>query len=326
MKISVIVPVYNGEKHISKCIESVLSQKDYMDFEIVVVDDGSTDKTKEIVNTYAKLDSRIKLISIENSGANKARHKGLLNSSGEYITFMDSDDWISSDFFSKINCYIEEGLTDVLITGIIREFNKENKNKNEFEFGLLQPGIYKDKEINELMSNLIINKTKNGAQELFSIKPNLAGKFFKSDLLSEAKWDIPKEVFFGEDGIIVYSSILKAKNVIKLDEAYYHYIQHENSISHTKNSKIFCNIELIYSIYLKLFSGNIFEKELIEQLNKYIKILCGYAVNKIFNISFSNKYIFDFGILLDNKIRVILYGAGRVGQDYMEKIRNVFKY
>ena len=205
MKISVVIPVYNGEKYVSKCLESILKQ-DYKDFEIVIVDDGSTDESNIILNKYLLEDSRIKILKTENEGANNARYMGYLNSSGEYITFVDCDDWIERNFFKNVKKYLEEGKADVIITGIIREFDETYKNIIETEYGLIPAGIYKD-DINILLSNLIVMEKPVDSQELYAIKPNLAGKFFRKEVLKLAKWDIPREIFFGEDGIITYSTI-----------------------------------------------------------------------------------------------------------------------
>lgn len=316
MKISVVIPVFNGEKYISKCIDSILKQS-YSDFEIVVVNDGSTDKTAEILNEYKNANLNFRVFEIQNCGVNQARYHGFVNSKGDYITFVDADDWIENNYFSEISPYFEDGEADIIITGLIREFNEDNRNKNEFEYGLLPPGKYKE-NIDYIYSNLIVMDNKDSNQEIFSIKPNLPGKFFKRNVLENAKWELPKEIFFGEDGVVVYSAILKSMCVIKLDEAYYHYVQHESSASHKRNLKIFENIEFLYNTYIEIFKGNKFENSLLEQLNKYIKVLCGFALNRLYNISFGNKYTFDFGMLLNKKNRIVLYGAGRVGCDYIE--------
>ena len=100
MNISVIIPVYNGEKYIKRCIESIKKQTFY-NWEVILVDDGSKDKTGEICDKYAGEDIRIKVIHKSNEGVSIARNVGINNATGDYITFIDSDDWIDSDFFFK---------------------------------------------------------------------------------------------------------------------------------------------------------------------------------------------------------------------------------
>ena len=101
-KISVIIPVYNAEKTLHRCIDSILAQT-FSDFEVLLIDDGSKDKSGEICDEYARKDSRIKVCHKENGGVSSARNMGLDNAKGEWITFVDADDYIASDFLSAIN-------------------------------------------------------------------------------------------------------------------------------------------------------------------------------------------------------------------------------
>ena len=99
--ISIIVPVYNAEKYLSRCIDSILRQT-FADFELILVNDGSSDKSKEICEKYLESDPRIKLINQENSGVSAARNTGLDNASGEYIGFVDSDDFIEKNMYEEL--------------------------------------------------------------------------------------------------------------------------------------------------------------------------------------------------------------------------------
>ena len=102
--ISVIVPAYNAEKTLNKCLDSILGQT-LVDIEIIVVNDGSTDSTQTIVEGYMSSDNRIKLINQENKGLGAARNVGLDNATGKYISFIDSDDWISKNFLYSLYTY-----------------------------------------------------------------------------------------------------------------------------------------------------------------------------------------------------------------------------
>ena len=116
-KISVIVPVYNVEKYLRKCIESILNQT-FREFELILVDDGSTDSSGKICDEYALKDSRIKVIHKENGGASSARNAGLDVAKGEYIGFVDSDDWIEMDMYGELYRLIKENNTDISVCGI----------------------------------------------------------------------------------------------------------------------------------------------------------------------------------------------------------------
>ena len=111
-KISVIVPVYNTEKYLDRCIQSILAQT-YTDFELLLVDDGSTDSSGAICDKYAEQDSRVRVFHKENGGVSSARNQGLDNAKGEWITFVDSDDWVDREFFNILS---KSSKPDILIS------------------------------------------------------------------------------------------------------------------------------------------------------------------------------------------------------------------
>ena len=131
-KISIIVPVYNAEKYLRKCIESILNQT-FKDFELILVDDGSTDSSGKICDEYALKDSRIKVIHKENGGLSSARNAGLDVAKGEYIGFVDSDDWIEMDMYGELYRLIKENNTDISVCGInnIKDIKYKNENLKE---------------------------------------------------------------------------------------------------------------------------------------------------------------------------------------------------
>ena len=126
-KISIIVPIYNVEKYLHKCINSILNQT-FTDFELILVDDGGTDNCGNIIESYAKLDNRIITIHQKNGGLSNARNSGLKIAQGEYIRFVDGDDYIPADSIEILLNEIEKNKDIVLVTGnYIREESAENK-------------------------------------------------------------------------------------------------------------------------------------------------------------------------------------------------------
>ena len=136
--ISIIVPIYNVEKYLSRCINSVLSQT-FPDFELLLIDDGSTDKSGYICDGYAQKDSRIKVFHIENGGVSAARNYGLDNARGEWITFVDADDWIDKDMYYKLyNIWKIKSISLLIIFIIFLKVLKPSDSNGRDKSGLLK--------------------------------------------------------------------------------------------------------------------------------------------------------------------------------------------
>ena len=143
-KISIIVPVYQAEKYISKCIESIVNQT-YKNLEIILVDDGSTDRSGEICDEYGKKDNRIVVVHNKNKGVSVARNCGLDIATGDYITFVDSDDYIDLQMYSEMMKVVEKYSCDVVMCDCIKEFEK----KSEKYTHEIREGFYDEEQLNQ---------------------------------------------------------------------------------------------------------------------------------------------------------------------------------
>ena len=132
MKISVIIPVYNVEKYLAQCLESIAGQS-YENLEIIIVNDGSTDRSEEICGKFEAMDSRIKLINQSNSGVSVARNTGIENATGDYITFVDSDDWLEKEMYnSMISQVTKFPELDMVMCDTVQIAGKLKKRSSEF--------------------------------------------------------------------------------------------------------------------------------------------------------------------------------------------------
>jgi len=219
-KISIIVPVYNTQKYLSKCLDSILFQK-MQDFEIIIINDGSTDKSEDIINEYIKqYPKKIKYFKKENGGLSDARNFGVDNATGKYLCFIDSDDYIEKDLFQNIEKYIDENV-DIIKFKCIR-VNEDNeiiekidgpnfqRKKGEEAFNILY-----DKDVFLEPAWLYIYNT----------------KFFK---INNFRFPINK---YHEDWAIVPYIILKANIVTSINYFGYYYVQSNNSITRNKNNE-----------------------------------------------------------------------------------------
>ncbi|MEY8676027.1 glycosyltransferase family 2 protein [Thomasclavelia cocleata] len=215
--ISVIVPVYNVEKYLGRCIESIIGQT-YHNIEIILVDDGSTDDSLSICKEYAIKDDRIKIIHKENAGVSSARNVGLKNTKGEFITFVDSDDYIKLTCFEKMINGIKNNDVDMVVVGWEDEegiLGYINKN-----IDIDSKKIYMQDEI----SNLNFFHTVWG--HLFK-RINIKGQLFDEELI------------YGEDTLFAVQSFYKKNNQLLVigEPLYVYMISRENSATNLSSNK-----------------------------------------------------------------------------------------
>lgn len=208
-KISIIVPVYNTEQHLRKCIDSILNQS-IKTFELILINDGSTDNSLAICEEFKAKDTRIIVISQENQGPSEARNKGIRIATGSYITGIDSDDWVEQDYLKNLLDISLKYEADIAISELSSEERKE-----EFLFSQKITILNSANALNALYTNKFI-------------RDHFCGKLFKKELFEHIKF--PKNKYF-EDIFIMYRLFAQAKKIVKTEIASYHYISHPNSIS-----------------------------------------------------------------------------------------------
>lgn len=221
-KVSVIITVYNIEKYLAECIQSVIDQT-FKDIQIIIVDDGSTDGSKTICEEFAKKDARIDLIRQENGGNTAARLKGASMVRGEYLLYVDGDDFIAPDMVQKLYEKAESEGAEVVITACYRYFEDGSK---EFFGSKLKPTYTQE----EIKSELLPDIVPGSANEKFS--PNLWTKLIKTDIYNEnlAKY-VDKKLTMGEDVIMCLPPIIKASKIAYIDEGLYFYRQTQTQMS-----------------------------------------------------------------------------------------------
>lgn len=211
--ISVIINAYNSEKTIEKCINSILNNA-YEDYEIIVVNDGSTDKTEEIVELFAS--NKIRYYSKKNTGIADSRNFGIEKAKGEYITFVDSDDYVSNKYFEGLSKYLNEGIDIIKRKATIVKENKEEK---------IQGPVFDKCTGEEAFNKLCFND--KYIETLWSY-------IIKKNLIEENNFRFTPN-YFHEDFELLLLIILKAKTMVSLDDYVYYYMQTENSIMRENN-------------------------------------------------------------------------------------------
>lgn len=250
IKISIIIPSYNVEKYIKECLDSLINQT-FKDFEIIVVDDGSSDNTINILKKYQTMHSNIKIIQQENQYAGVARNNGMKHAQGDYLLFLDSDDFFDLDLLEKTyNKAIESDAEVVLFDGDY--FDDKNRVLVE------KPGFINHKFLPS--KSVFSQKDTSFLYQIF--KPNAWTKLFKKDFILE------NQIYFSNtknanDLKFVYIATAAAKKIVYLDEKLVHYRRNSGtSLQETINNKQNSFFNVFLDVYLELQKRNIYTKNI----------------------------------------------------------------
>lgn len=264
MKFSVIVPVYNVEKYLGKCLASILNQT-YRDFELILVDDGSTDNSSRICDYYESNDDRIKVIHKKNGGLSSARNEGIKYSSGEYIIFVDSDDYWSSN--------------DLLTYVADNTFDKNNRNIVAWGYEKVRDDNY------ECNHNINVQKYNVNYDYKYLIKSN---KIFASAwylalprIMFESNDLFFEENVVSEDIEWFARVLLKISDIIYLDGKFYAYRQRKGSISNVTTEKTIKDLKNHINKIIDMDSNGKMQIYLAEQISNFYIILSHYNNYKV---------------------------------------------
>lgn len=235
-KISVIVPVYNVEQYLERCVESIINQT-YKNLEIILVNDGSTDNSGKLCDELAKKDDRIKVIHKENGGLSDARNTGIEVAESELIGFIDSDDYIDKDMYEVLYNNLRTTNSDLSMCGLYDVFNN------------IIPSQVKQVDILELTSQEAIKMV----MEAKILSVTAVNKLYKKELFSDLKFELGK---IAEDAFIMIKLLDKCEKVVATNEKKYYYIHRENSITTQKFSPKFLNVIEAYEQNYKIIENN----------------------------------------------------------------------
>lgn len=259
-KVSIIVPMYNIEQYLSSCIESIINQ-DYENIEVLLVNDGSTDRTGAIAKSFALKDERIKYLEKENGGSSSARNFGLANSTGEWIMYVDGDDWIQPDMVSKMIETAGNAGADVVI--------------GDLKF------VYPDYSYDAKGIDWTNNKNESLKRYLASVWTTLCGTMQRRELYDRYALRSPENVAYCEDFHLMSRMCYYARKVVHISESFYNYRQQEASITHQMNPKTQQDEIWVYLDTIEFFKNKGIYDLLKEQLGwRSIKALQDMVLDK----------------------------------------------
>ncbi|MEG1942086.1 MAG: glycosyltransferase family 2 protein [Cetobacterium sp.] len=257
IKVSVIVPAYNVEKYIGRCLESLINQT-LKEIEIIVINDGSTDSTGDIIDSYTKKDCRIKYIQQENKGSSEARNSGIKESNGKYIGYLDSDDYVEKNYYEDMFLYAEKNNLELVVSDFIKEVKEKQEIKQDLS---LSDNIFISGK--EYIENILKG---NGY-------PNVWDKIALKSLYEKGKIKFEKDIFLGDDIVITIKLGYFAKKIGKLNRPYVHYVQHESQ--GTLKGNLGNKVNDLYLVCKNL-------KEFFEKENYISKNFNWYVINEFY--------------------------------------------
>ncbi len=266
VKVSVIVPVYNAEKALERCIDSILNQE-YKDFELIAVDDGSKDRSGEILDAYAKADPRVVVIHKENGGVSDTRNRALDIAQGEYVQFLDADDWIPADSTKVMVRAIEESGADLVTADFYRVVGNNIARKGS----ITTSEVLTRQEYAEWMMD-------SPADYYYGV---LWNKLYRRQIIEQYHLRMDKTLSFCEDFVYNLEYILRCKTIIPLQIPVYYYVKTDGSlVSQNLNfSRIVQMKTSIYEYYNAFFKQVLDKKEYSQERINIARFLVSAATD-----------------------------------------------
>lgn len=290
--ISIVVPVYNVEKYLKKCIDSLVSQT-LNDIEIILVDDGSEDSSGKICDEYANRDNRIRVIHKKNGGLSDARNAGIQEATGEYIGFIDSDDWVTRDMYRSLYDVAINNDADIVQCNFIKVFSNN------------EPTYHDNKDI-EIYEG--INILENLLQKKYIETTVVWNKIYKRDLFEDIRYPVNK---IHEDEFTTYKLLYKSKKLVDINETMVFYRQRQGSIMGSQfNVK---RLDIIEALDERIdFFKHLKKYNLYEMTEA---ILC---------TTLRGLYVMSYNSQIENKEEIIKYIRKKITKNYKNFLSNKY--
>lgn len=268
MKFSIVVPIYNIEPYLECCVLSLINQ-DYDDYEIILVDDGSKDNCPTICDRFASKCNKVRVIHKENGGLVSARNSGVAVAKGEYIGYVDGDDWVEPNLLSKIASYLEENEVDVVNFNFYNNIDGNDEKEPQCDFS----GYFNRERLEqEVYPSLICNLKASFFH--FGVIPAVWCKFYNAELLKQ-NLCTNLNISFGEDVACSYFCLLGAQSVLFIKDYLYHYRRNRTSMTKSYSTKMFHNSnQLLVYMDQKLVITEYQMQKQYEEYRRFVLFKC----------------------------------------------------
>lgn len=316
--VSVVVPVYGVEDYLDQCIDSLLTQT-YRNIEVVLVNDGSTDRCGAICERYASLDRRLRVIHKANSGLVGARKAGVAVATGEYLGFVDGDDWIGSDFVEFLHSTAVSASADLVISGHIREF----LGKQEVIPARATEGTYNRADVLDVLLPTAIY---NGVFFQHGVTTYVWNKLFRRSKATHFVRDIDEDIVMGEDAALTYPYLAASDRVVVCGPGHYFYRQRTNSIvkSVPNISKEYARLSALFRYLKRRFTGFVYSKGVLDQLRYYFYAQVLVRSGAVITLPGKSECFIAFPEVTAGQ-RIVVCSSGSFGQHVVGALRRLGK-
>jgi glycosyltransferase involved in cell wall biosynthesis len=315
--ISIVVPVYGVAEYLPQCVDSLVAQR-YRKLEIILVDDGSTDGCAEICDRYARADRRVRVIHKRNGGLVSARKAGVALARGEYLGFVDGDDWAGDDYFEALHEHAATADAELVISGYVREFF----GKCEAIAPRSAAGRYDRAQV---LHTLLPKAIYNGVFFQHGVSTYVWNKLFRREKAARFVAAIDDEIVMGEDAALTYPYLASAESVVVCSHGNYYYRQRMNSIVKSVPSlqKEYYRLGVLFRYLRRQLEGAAGSASIAEQLRYYfyaqVLVRSGAVVGD------APPCAIPFAKLEPGQ-RVVVYSSGSFGQHVVAALRRVGRY
>ena len=302
--ISVVVPIYQVKKYLKNCVDSIIGQS-YHNLEIILVDDGSTDGSEKLCDEYADRDHRIHVIHKVNGGSVSARKSGVAIATGEYLVFVDSDDWLEKDYIKNFVGYLKEKKYDIL-WGLAHYRDYGGETLISGYYSVDEKELFSEEKQKEIRRYAACE---NGFQN--SIAYSLCMKCFKLSFVKDIHQSVDDHVSYDDDFACIVRCMLHTPKVRFVRNDGYHYVQHMNSKTHSDDNADLNRIMLTDTLeYIERYDNS------NERLKNVVKMQ--YIISQIYHGNIGKiqsekiNYLFPYkGVLKES--RIVINGMGNAG-------------
>lgn len=278
-RLTVIIPVYNTEKYLDRCLDSVLNQS-YKNIEIIIINDGSTDNSFSVIKRYLENNSIIYIQLEKNCGLGNARNVGLDNASGDYVAFLDSDDWIDSNFYYILIEALEKYSLDTTIAGIINEYD----DRKAFTYRYRYP--YNNQITGKFALNLLI---KSANQDIY-ITPIVNNKVYRRSIIKNLRLKFLNNNY-NEDDIFSFQLFSQVKSVGVVKDTFYHYYQRSSSITGQFQQKHIDDLVFAYKYLLQETKLTKTDKNIVSYFDRNLSFVFELLFKSNFSVTDTKKYL-----------------------------------